>query len=369
MLDSLRIEGFRAFDRLEIPRLGRVNLLVGQNSVGKSTVLEAVRLWASGLMAFEEIERLLTERQEFQARDPLDFVDVTAWERLFHGEANVRVASRLAISSGNVPPELLEVSLQSGQRTTTSEGEKWRLITVDGEPDVTASRLLVIDTMGRRRIEVLKAPDSAFFRSDTRSSLLRVERCITLPARGWSMRTSDKLWQAVDLTDDQHHVIDALRLIDLSVEGLTFIDVKLSWQELGDETHRVTRVAQIKRRGRPREPLKSLGDGIERLLHIILALVNARGGFLLLDEVENGIHYRVLPRLWHLIFKVAADLDVQVFAATHSWDCITAFQQAAADHPAEGVLVKLEKDENGARAKVFDEADLAVITQADIEVR
>lgn len=368
MLDSLRIEGFRAFDRLEIPRLGRVNLLVGQNSVGKSTVLEAVRLWAAGLRAYEEIERLLVERQEFQAREPLDSVDAIAWARLFHGADRAANASQIVISPVGVSDEMLRVSLQTGKRNPTGDGGDWLFSSPQGELDVGTSRLLVIEAMGRQRVEVIKSASAFILRFTSDSHPHRVERCISVPARGWTTRTSDRLWQAVDLTEAQHHVIDALRLIDASVEGLTFIDVDRRSKE-SERGEGVMRVAQIKRRGRPRESLKSLGDGLERLLHIILALVNARGGFLLLDEVENGIHYRVLPRLWHLIFKVAADLDVQVFAATHSWDCITAFQRAAADHPADGVLVKLEKDEHGARAKVFDEADLAVITQADIEVR
>jgi len=59
------------------------------------------------------------------------------------------------------------------------------------------------------------------------------------------------------------------------------------------------------------------------LFHLIFALVNAKDGFLLIDEFENGLHYTVQPKVWELIFKLAKALNVQVFASFfflgHSW--------------------------------------------------
>ena len=46
-LQSLSIEGFRGIKELSIPRLGRATLLAGRNGVGKTTVLAAVRGYAS----------------------------------------------------------------------------------------------------------------------------------------------------------------------------------------------------------------------------------------------------------------------------------------------------------------------------------
>lgn len=80
-------------------------------------------------------------------------------------------------------------------------------------------------------------------------------------------------------------------------------------------------------------PLYSLGDGMYRALGIALALANARNGILLIDEFENGLYYTVQPDIWQLIFQVARRLNIQVFATTHSWDCIEAFQQAMQKEP------------------------------------
>ncbi len=91
---------------------------------------------------------------------------------------------------------------------------------------------------------------------------------------------------------------------------------------------------------------------------------------LLIDEVDTGLHYSVLPDLWKLIFEVAHRLNVQVFATSHSWDCIQAFQQATANNEnEEGVLIRLEERKTGVGAVVFDERALAIVTREQIEVR
>lgn len=72
LLPSFRIQGFRAFRDLEIPRLGRVNLIVGKNNVGKTTVLEALKVYAAGSDAAWELKELLEFRQEVQRSAPRD---------------------------------------------------------------------------------------------------------------------------------------------------------------------------------------------------------------------------------------------------------------------------------------------------------
>lgn len=369
MLDSLLIEGFRAFERLEVARLGRVNLLVGRNSVGKSTVLEAVRLWASWPVVKTELARLLERRQEFIEKKPYGSMGGLDWDCVFHAPAGGASAQSLEIGPTGDEERTLSVRLGHGRHDAKSEAPGWSLLKKGHEAPIDSVRVLVSERGRTRQVQPLDHfgpldPTFDFARRTPEPGSV----CIALSVEGFGTRKNDSLWQAVNLTDAEHHVIRALRLIDANVEGLAFVDSD-RFVDDGNREERVNRVAMIKRHGRAKEPLRRLGDGIERLLQLILALVNARGGILLLDEVENGIHYRVQPDLWRLIFTVAAELDVQVFAATHSWDCITAFQQAAADHPADGVLIKLERDAHGARAKVFDEDDLAVITHAEIEVR
>ncbi len=91
---------------------------------------------------------------------------------------------------------------------------------------------------------------------------------------------------------------------------------------------------------------------------------------LLIDEIENGIHYSVQPELWQLIFQLARRLNVQVFATTHSWDCIKGFQRAAEkEKQEEGMLIRLGRRKGEAAVTLFDEEELGIATRQQIEVR
>jgi predicted ATP-dependent endonuclease of OLD family len=75
-------------------------------------------------------------------------------------------------------------------------------------------------------------------------------------------------------------------------------------------------------------PLGSMGDGMRRILTLAMCAVNVENGFLLIDEIDTGLYYEVQADMWRLILETAQRLDVQVFATTHSWDCVSAFQEA-----------------------------------------
>jgi AAA15 family ATPase/GTPase len=113
-----------------------------------------------------------------------------------------------------------------------------------------------------------------------------------------------------------------------------------------------------------------MGEGINRLFGIALALVNAKGGILLVDEIESGLHFSVQVDLWRLIFKVANRLNVQVFATTHSQDAVEAFQKASPeDQHEEAMLIRLENKKGEIVVTQFNERRLATATREDIEVR
>jgi ABC-type multidrug transport system ATPase subunit len=116
-------------------------------------------------------------------------------------------------------------------------------------------------------------------------------------------------------------------------------------------------------------PLRSFGDGLNRLFGIVLSMVNAKDGVFLIDEVENGMHYSIQLDLWRLLFRISQNLNIQVFATSHSWDSVEAFQKAAAEHPSDGVLVRLSRKGGEIIPTLFQEQELAIATRDRIEVR
>jgi hypothetical protein len=93
-------------------------------------------------------------------------------------------------------------------------------------------------------------------------------------------------------------------------------------------------------------PLSTAGEGLNRLLSIILAIYETSGGVVLIDEIENGLHYSTQEILWEAVFEAAIAFDVQVFAATHSYENIKAFNAAYEKLADKGDKIRLFRIEN-----------------------
>jgi AAA15 family ATPase/GTPase len=171
----------------------------------------------------------------------------------------------------------------------------------------------------------------------------------------------ENLWNKIFVTPLEEHVLKGLHLFDNKIQKMGLIvKPNKNIPMIFVENERI--------------PLKHLGEGMYRVFHIILALVNAKNGFLLIDEFENGLHYTVQPRVWELISKLAEELNVQVFVTTHSWDCVRAFVETIQETETEAMLFHLgrsalKSDANKIITTAYDKEELKLVSQAELEVR
>ncbi len=373
VLDSLEISGFRAFDQLEIDHLGRVNLIVGKNNVGKSCLLEAVRLYAHR-GAPQTLLQLLNARDELGEVREGDSVEsyIRALGHLFHGWRIFRAYgrtdefiisplkskhSKLVISTAWYYPD------QNGGRNVLRHIDPRQPLLIDVEPEDTLPGLDI--KLGEENL--LSVPLNRFFTGIPYSLLrgsLQIDEvpCRFISSDGLSHRKIAALWDDIALQPEESDVLKGLDILSPDIERLNL---------LGHGERRNERIPMVRIKEAPMPiPLRSLGEGMNRLFGILLALANAKHGLLLIDEVDSGLHYSVHKDLWRLIFQVAQRLDVQVFATTHSWDCIAGFQQSAQELAQEtGMLIRLENRQGHIVPVVFDEDRLAIATRQDIEVR
>ena len=120
------------------------------------------------------------------------------------------------------------------------------------------------------------------------------------------------------------------------------------------------------------QPLRSIVDGINRNLTIILAMVNCENGYLLIDEFENGLHYSVQEKLWSIIFQLSERFNVQVFTTTHSYDCIDAFSEVlnTGKYPKDmGFMVRLDNYEDNIEATLYESDEIENATRLQIDPR
>ena len=356
-LPDLTIKGFRGIDQLAIPRLGRVTLIAGKNGVGKTTVLEAIRAFAAR-GRFSVLSDLLRNREEAYAgsdgnADGTSELDSAA---LFY-RREVSENTKILIGPDNTSEQLqIEVTSLAKVRST--------LFNI-ADP----IRGLAVSFHGKRQVHwfIPSGGLTEFSRLYRTPEDDEPEPRLTCECLGPEiLREIDvaRFWDNVALTDDEHRAVSALELI--IGNGVTGVALIGDGKSTGNRRRTVVRLT-----GHDRPvPLKSLGDGAVRLFGIALALANSRGGLLLIDEAENGIHHTVQYEFWKVVLQMAQANDAQVLATTHSWDCVRGFAFAATEYKdADGVLVRLDRDDRGLRAVDYSTEDLKVAADQGIEVR
>jgi predicted ATP-dependent endonuclease of OLD family len=169
------------------------------------------------------------------------------------------------------------------------------------------------------------------------------------------------MWNAVALTPAEELVLKALKFLDRKIE-------RIAAQASGAHYFGETRGGFIVKRAGSDQPVPigSMGDGMWRMLAMAIAITQCRGGVLLVDEIDTGLHYSVMSQMWDLLYGAAQDLDVQVFATTHSYDCVYSLAQFCETKRS----VTVQRIEPGKkRAVPYDEEEITVAASRDIEVR
>lgn len=382
MLDSFLVQNFRLFEDLRIDRLRQVNLFVGKNNSGKTCLLEALQVYAGNarLNVLLDIIAAHDGNWEAEIEPEPDAVPARASNplgSLLHG-FRPPIPGFPAIELGPLDDPTQRIVLQTEPYQTIEEEGGARLVRVSSPDnlnhDLTNVKywLVVKDGAGFTRLAALEGFD--YRRSRRRVAFLGVaERdyrfpFFTVPALSLTDRQVASLWDKVSLTDLQSDVLAGLQLIDSKISGIAFLGetrVNPGNQVQG------RRVAVVRlSNSSERYPLKSMGDGLSRVLQIILALVSAKDGILLIDEFENGLHWTVQPKLWQLVFRLSKRLNVQVFATTHSTDCVKAFSSVWQDDEDTATFHRLDRDSRkGVKMTTYDRGTLSDSVETEVEVR
>lgn len=355
---KLTIEQFRGFQHLALEGLGRVNLIVGKNNTGKSSVLEAIRILASDAAPAVLFE-LVRLREE----------DTGTWNETEDGPVGFPLLSLFhgfpAVFQ-SLSPILLEiVEGKSPLRLSVGTGYFSEEPRPHGSPrQLPRENGLSWDSILYPCAEIASNEKVRWLplkRIQTRFLISPVFPCEYISAfTGKETAPLAALWDRVALSSGEQDVIEALRLVDDRIKGVSMI--------AGGSTGQRTAIVKRENEDRP-VPLRSFGDGLNRLFGIVLALVNAKGGMVLIDEFENGMHYTIQTDIWRWIFHLAARLEVQVVATSHSWDTVEAFQRAANETGEEGALIRLTRHGDAIVPAVFNRDELAIATRDQIEVR
>lgn len=349
MLTRIHIEGFKGFKNTEIMPLRKVNLILGGQNVGKTSLLEAVYLGASPV---DQAQNLPGVFRLAEGRDMQRFLEMT-----FKG---VEGRIWLDLGAGYVSRKMLthldeESSNRSSGRSLITYIDAKEFVSMSGADfyDLVTHGIgfrQSIDSDGKsKRISELTSYESGLFCSP-----------LAIPVNPPSQAEAVRLLDQVVLKRKKRTLLEALRRIEPRLEDIHSLSP--------DGEQRV----YLELDGLPTAvPLPQLGHGFSRLLHLYCSLLVTKAKLALMDEVENGVHYASLPILFQGVHDMAATQGVQTLMTTHSWDCIRAAYQTFADADAlqDFQLIRLEREGDNVRAVVMNDELLDTVMEAGYEVR
>jgi AAA15 family ATPase/GTPase len=362
MYSSFTARNFRCFRELTIEPLQEINLITGRNNAGKTALLEALWLHhgyqnpalGANADAFRGVARF--RREEFLQNLFLDFDTEKPIELSSRDRLNQVRSLRIQVQH----PAIRSVFLNE------EEGRNGK------EP-------LDVDIASQKTPE-LSAPEVSYEFTDVTGG--------TIHARAFFERENLKIEEPPGILKSRGIFLAAraphgYREIAERLGDITF-DKRISWavEVLQAVDPRITDLRQSVRGDVPLiyadigakrlMPLALLGDGIGRLLRIAVNIPYARHGILLVDEIENGLHHSVLVSVWKAIIRFAAKRDVQLFATTHSWECVASFQKAFDELSKDditGTLIRLEREGDKIKAIPYSLEELSTAVEQEIEVR
>jgi AAA domain, putative AbiEii toxin, Type IV TA system len=184
--------------------------------------------------------------------------------------------------------------------------------------------------------------------------------------------TPNELIEIVDsiqLTDEESRVLDALRIIEPRITNFRPTVTRAVGRGWGGNASRQGVILKLQGIDEVL-PIGTLGDGSWRILGLALALAAAKGGVLLVDEIDTGLHYEVMAKMWRLVFETAVRLDVQIFATSHSRDCFESLATIADPDASEERRITIQRIEpDKGRAVLFTAQDIINAAKRGIEVR
>lgn len=358
MYCSFTIKRFRCFRELTIEPLARVNLITGMNNVGKTALLEAIFLQLGPNNP--ELAIRINALRGVTTFDRSN-IEEELWGSLFWSYDS-SVPIELENKNENGLRSSLRISLDKPIATELPTGG-------NGNSHIQKSIGSMTTITPSRELKFVYADDSgqsgnarAFILGDgikVELALLQPFPLGTLLTTGNRTSLDDaKRFSKLEAVGRQDEIVPTLKLLEPRLRRLAVLVLGGAPTINGDIN--IGRLI----------PLPMMGEGTGRLLSLMLAIFDSPGGVVLVDEIENGLHYSVMVEVWKAIAAAARRSETQIISTTHSWECIKAAHEAfETSEMYDFRLHRLDRNKDEIRVVTYDREMLNAVMVTDLEVR
>ncbi|CAM3879220.1 putative ATPase [Flavobacterium branchiophilum] len=368
-LTYFKVENFKKFDALEVNDIGQFNLIVGDNNVGKTCLLEALLVDEDPQQLLDNFWLSLKKRGlVFQIEEITKKVgNVSTTETIYPKEnyfkKNIikekQKESFFYIKDRNKENEI-HISISNPISLAIynlTKDKKDSVISKYGfEINIKENINQFIDIYNKK----IKKANNPLWIYDYN------EGFINFPLISFNDTPleieSRSIYENLKTKREKQILIDILKVVNTKI-----VDV-----ELREKFEDLKSVFLISFEDKDEfVPLNFLGDGFKRIFYIALKALSLKGKRILIDEIEIGIHYSKMKDFWVNIFNVCKELDIQLFATTHSQECIEAYIEASNDVGEKNIrLIRLQENKDKSiKAICYKEEYIEYMVESNTEER
>lgn len=351
MYKELHIKNFRCFKDITLTDFGNINIISGKNNVGKTAFLEA--LWFHHGSPNPELGLRLNAFRGIEV--------ISRNEPLIELFRNLNYEYAIEFKSKDLNNKVRsdKISVIEPQRLTVRKEDQPKTRSDIIDTDESREKAVIIEYTDERGGT---GKSKAFFKKDTiefdrPQKAKRSSAILVLASMPFANEDLDWLGR-IEISKEKRALINYLKIIEPRLKDITLIlrgEKNEIWCDTG-----LDRLI----------PLSVMGSGLFHLLKIIISISRCENGIVLIDEVDTGLHYSVMRNLWATIAKAAFENKVQVFATTHSLDCVRyANEFFARRRRCKTKFYRLEKDNGTIRAFDYDMNTLKTALEVGMEFR
>ena len=346
---NIEIKNFRGIDHLKIDDFSRVNVFLGQNSSGKSTVLECLLLMMG--MSNPDLPQNINS---IRSRNFSSFADLGYMFHNYDLKVKPEITSELF---GDIKRHLMlemtyvfdgnsQVDLPNGQIPTSET--KTFLNTLKMRFDVESNQ-----QKSNYECSITASQQGLISNKKLAEGYLEKNSVAFLPS---DLSAGNPANDLVELAKRKRK--------DIVTEQLKHFDSRITTLEI------LNNVAYVGLEGIDQLLMVNMqGDGLRRYLNIVAASANPMNNILLIDEIDNGLHYSAYKKLWEAIFALATSTNKQVFVT----ETLYKLNEMLEEHPGyqkELRLYTIEKTlKKGIQAYKYTYEGLSGACENDIEIR
>lgn len=348
MFEWIEAKRFRNLENLRVDGLSRINLIGGRNNSGKTSLLELLFLfaWAGNpaVAVNANVVRGFVTGQDVSSL-------LNPWAELFY-KWDTELPIKVIAQHHSLGHLSLEVTSDSSKLI-----ESPAILSASKSEIVFAQWILkfIYSENGGYHVETRMAMTDRGFVGVPPAKEAPFEAAILLP-RSREGNTADVNRLGVLKTQKRDGIVlNALRIIEPRIQSIEESSVYGSPMIVGD-----VGLSQL-------VPLAVMGEGMAKLAKIVLLISSSQNGIALIDEIENGFHHSALENVWKVVELAAEQFNVQVFATTHSYECVMAAQSAL---KAEDFRYhRLDVVDSNVRCVTYPPESIKAAIRHDLEVR